>query len=92
MDEPSTSKVERNAHAFDNAITFIETARENFDAFGQIVKDVAEVLEITDLRNFGRALEMIPRPRDLAEWDTRIRELQKGRVILNAQIARKESD
>ena len=33
-DEPSTSEVERNAHAFDNAITWIKTAKENFDALG----------------------------------------------------------
>ena len=28
---------------------------ENFDALGQIIKDVAEVLEITDLWDFDRA-------------------------------------
>ena len=48
-EEPSTPEVERNVHAFDNTITWIETARENFDVLGQIVKDVAEALEITDL-------------------------------------------
>ena len=31
-EEPSTSEVERNAQAFDNAITWIKTARQNFDA------------------------------------------------------------
>ena len=86
-DEPSTSKVERNAHAFDNAISWIEIARENFDALGQIVKDVAEVLEITDLRDFDRVLNTIPKPRDLAECNNRIQELQKKRAILNARIA-----
>ena len=64
-DEPSTSEVERNAQAFDNAIIWIETARKNFDALEQIVKDVAEVLEMTDLRDFDRALSTIPR--DLAD-------------------------
>ena len=64
--------MERNAQAFDNAITWIETARENFDALGQIVKDVAEVLEITDLRDFDRALSTILKPRELAERDHRI--------------------
>ena len=91
-DKPSTSEVERNVHAFNNAITWIETARENFDALGQIVKDVAEVLEITDLRDFNRVLDTIPRPRDLAERDARIRELQKERAILNARIAQKEAE
>ena len=76
LDKPSTSEVERNAHAFDNAITWIlEIARENFDALGQIIKDVAEVLEIMDLRDFDRVLGTIPRPRDLAERDARIQEL-----------------
>ena len=68
-EEPSTSEVERNAQAFDNAITWIETARENFEALGQIVKDVVEVLGITDLRDFDRALSTISKPRDLADWD-----------------------
>ena len=49
------SEVERNAHAYDNAITWIEIARKNFDALGRIVKDVAEVLEITDLWDFDKA-------------------------------------
>ena len=53
---------------------------------------MAEVLEITDLRDFDRALGTIPRCRDLAECDTWIWELQKKRAILNAQIAQKESD
>ena len=53
---------------------------------------MAEGLEITDLRDFDRALGTIPRPRDLAERDSRIRELQKERAILNARIARKEAD
>ena len=92
LDEPSTSEVEQNAQAFDNAITWIETARENFDALGQIVKDVAEVLEVTDLRDFDRVLSTIPKPRDLAERDNRIRGLQKDKAILIAQIARKEAD
>ena len=48
-EEPSASEVERNAQAFDNAISWVETARENFNALGQIVEDVAEALEITDL-------------------------------------------
>ena len=39
--------MEQNAQAFDNAISWVETARENFDALGQIVKDVVEALEIT---------------------------------------------
>ena len=91
-DEPSTSEVERNAQAFDNAITWIETTRENFDALGQIVKDVAEVLEITDLRDFDRALSTIPKPRELAERDHRIQGLQKDKAILNARIAQKEAD
>ena len=92
MDEPSPSKVEQNAQAFDNAITWIETARENFDALRQIVKDVAKVLEITDLQDFDKALGTIPRPRDLVERDNRIRELQKERAILKARLVRKESD
>ena len=91
-EEPSTSEVERNAQAFDNAITWIETARENFDALGQIVKDVAEVLEITDLRDFDMALSTILKPRDLADRDNRIQGLQKNKAILNTQIARKEAD
>ena len=86
-DEPSTSEVERNAQAFDNAITWIETATENFDALGQIVKDVAEVLEIMDLQDFDKALSTIPRPRDLAERDNQIQGLQKDKAILNARIA-----
>ena len=91
-DEPSTSEVEQNAQAFDNAITWIETTRENFDALGQIVKDVAEVLEITDLWGFDRVLSTIPKLRDLAEQDNWIWGLQKDKAILNAQIARKEAD
>ena len=91
-EEPSTSEVEQNAQAFDNAITWIEIARENFDALGQIVNDVAEALEITDLREFDKALSTIPRPRDLAERDNQIQGLQKDKAILNAWIARKEAD
>ena len=91
-EEPSASEVERNAQAFDNAISWVETARENFDALGQIVKDMAEALEITDLRDFDRALATLPKPRDLAEWDNRIRGLQKDKAILNAQITRKEAE
>ena len=72
-DEPSASEVERNAQAFDNAISWIETARRNFDALGQIVKDVAEAQEITDLRDFDRALATLPKPRDFAERNNRIR-------------------
>ena len=49
--------MEQNAQAFDNAISWVETARENFDALGQIVKDVAEALEITDLRDFDHSSE-----------------------------------
>ena len=92
MGEPSASEVERNAQAFDNASTWIEMARENFDTLGQIVRDVAEVLEITDLRDFDNALGMIPKPRDLAERDNWIQELQKERAILKARLTRKESD
>ena len=92
LEEPSASEVEQNAQAFDNAISWFETARENFDAVGQIVKDVAEALEITDLRDFDRALSTLPKPRDLAEWDHRIWGLQKDKAILNARIARKEAD
>ena len=51
-----------------------------------------EVLEITDLRDFDRALSTIPKPRDLADWDNRIRGLQKDKAILNARITRKEAD
>ena len=91
-EEPSASEVEWNAQAFDNAISWVETAKENFNALGRIVKDVAEALEITDLRDFDRALTTLPKPRDLAEWDHRIRRLQKDKAILNAQIARKEAD
>ena len=64
--------MEQNAQAFDKSISWVETARENFDALGQIVKDVAEALEITDLRDFDRALATLPKPRDLAERDHRI--------------------
>ena len=39
------------------------------------MKDVVEVLEIMDLRDFDKALGMIPWPRDLAERDNRIWEL-----------------
>ena len=53
---------------------------------------MAEVLEITDLRDFDRALSTIPKPRDLADRDNRIRGLQKDKAILNARIARKEAD
>ena len=91
-EEPSTSEIERNAQAFDNAITWIETPRENFDVLGQIVKDVEEVLEITDLRDFDRALSTIPKPRDLADWDNQIRGLQKDKAILNARITQKKAD
>ena len=91
-EEPSASEVEWNAQAFDNSISWVETARENFDALGQIVKDVAEALEITDLRDFDRALATLPKPKDLAEWYNRIRGLQKDKAILNARIARKEAE
>ena len=53
---------------------------------------MAEVLEITNLRDFDRALSTIPKPRDLADRDNQIRRLQKDKAILNAQIARKEAD
>ena len=48
--KPSTSEVERNAQAFNNAITWIEIARENFDALGQIVKDntIFKILGVLD--------------------------------------------
>ena len=65
---------------------------ENFDALGQIMKDVAEALEITDLWDFDRALATFLKPRDLAEWDNRIRGLQKDKAILNARITQKEAD
>ena len=91
-EEPSASGVERNAQAFDNAISWVETAKENFDALGQIVKDVAEALEIMDLWDFDRALSTLPKPKDLAERDHRIRRLQKDKAILNARITRKEAD
>ena len=84
--------MERNTQAFDNAISWVETARENFDALGQIVKDVVEALEIMDLRDFDRALATLPKPRDLAERDNRIRGLQKDKAIFNARIARKEAE
>ena len=51
-----------------------------------------EALEITDLRDFDRALTTLPKPRDLAEQDHRILGLQKNKAILNARIARKEAD
>ena len=70
-----------------NAISWVETAKENFDALRQIVKDVAEALEITNLWDFDRALATLSKPRDLAERDNRIRGLQKDKAILNAQIA-----
>ena len=53
---------------------------------------MAEVLEITDLRDFDKALSTIPKLRDLAEQDNRIQRLQKDKAILNARIARKEAD
>ena len=62
----------------------METARENFDALEQIVKDVVEVLEIMNLRDFDKALSTISKSRDLAERDNRIRGLQKDKAILNA--------
>ena len=71
-EEPNASEVERNAQAFDNAISWIETTRENFDALWQIVKDVAEALEIMDLWDFDRALSTLPKLRDLAEQDHQI--------------------
>ena len=83
--------MEQNAQAFDKSISWVETARENFNAFGQIVKDVAEALEITDLRDFHRALATLPKSRDLAERDHRIWGLQKNKAILNARIARKDA-
>ena len=52
---------------------------------------MAEVLDITDLRDFDKTLGTIPRPRDLAEWDNRIRELQKEKALLKAQLTWKES-
>ena len=84
--------MERNAQAFDNAISWVETARENFNALGQIVKDVAEALEITNLRDFDRALATLPKSKDLAEWDNQIRGLQKDKAILNARVAWKEAE
>ena len=89
---PSASVVERKAQGFDNAISWIEMAREKFDVLGQIVKDVAEVLDITNLRDFDKALGSIPRPRDLAEWNNRIRELQKERALFKAQLTHEESE
>ena len=43
---------------------------KNFDALGQIVKDVAEVLEIMDLRDFDKAVSTIPKSRDLGSETT----------------------
>ena len=88
-EEPSAFEVDRNAQAFDNAICWVETAREYFDALEQIVKDVAEAV---DLRDFDRALSTLPKPRDLADRDHRIQGLQKDKAILNARIAQKEAD
>ena len=88
---PSTSEVEKNARAFDNTIAWVEVARENFDALGQVVKDIAQALDITDIWDFDKALETIPRPRDLAERDNRIRKLQKEKALLKTQLTRKES-
>ena len=84
--------MEQNAQAFDNAISRVEMAKENFDALGQIVKNVVEALEITDLQDFDRALSTLLKPRDLAERDHQIRGLQKDKAILNARIAQKEAD
>ena len=56
------------------------------------MKDVAEALEITDLRDFDRALATLPKPRDLAERDNWIQGLQKDKAIINAWIARKEAE
>ena len=56
------------------------------------MKDVAEALEITDLRDFDRALATLSKPRDLAERDNRIRGLQKKKAIFNAWIAQKEAE
>ena len=53
---------------------------------------MAEVLEITDLWDFDKVLNTIPKPRDLAERNNRIRGLQKDKAILNTRIARKEAD
>ena len=72
--------MEKNVRAFDNAISWIEVARKSFDALGQIVKDVAKALDITDIQDFDKALETVLRPRDLAEWDNRIWGLQKEKT------------
>ena len=56
------------------------------------MKDVAEALEIIDLRDFDRALATLPKPKDLAEWDNQIQRLQKDKAILNARIAWKEAE
>ena len=47
---------------------------------------------MTDLREFDKALSTIPRPRDMAEQDNRIRGLQKDKAILNARIVRTEAN
>ena len=59
--------MEKNAQAFDNAIAYFEVAGGNFDALGQIVKDVAQKLGNVDLRDFDKTLESIPKPRDIVE-------------------------
>ena len=46
---PSQSEVEKNAWAFDNTNSWIKVAKENFDAMGQIVKDEAKALDITNI-------------------------------------------
>ena len=56
------------------------------------MKNVAEALEITDLQDFDRALATLPKPRDLAERDNRIRGLQKDKAILSARIAQKKAE
>ena len=66
-------------------------ARDKFDALEQIVKDVAQALDIIDIRDFDKALETILKLRDLAERDNRIRELQKKKALLKAHLTQKES-
>ena len=47
-------------------------AQENFNALGQVVKDVYQALDITDILDLDKALDTLPKPRDLAERDNRI--------------------
>ena len=78
--------MEKNVLAFDNAIAWIEVARTNFDALKQIIKDEAKALEDVDIRDLDEALTLIPKPRKIAERDSRIWMLQKDNAILRAHF------